>query len=58
MKRDIDEWSDNRTVNLNPANWQSGRPKPHEPFFGEGLFPTLAYVIGFAIMVSAVHYFR
>ena len=57
MKRDLNEVSDG-LIDLNPANWQSDRPKPDEPFFGEGLFPTLAYVIGFTIMATVVHYFR
>lgn len=58
MKRDLDEWSDNRTVDLNPLNWRSDRPKPHEPILGKGWPGALAYFIGLSITLTAIHYFR
>jgi hypothetical protein len=58
VKRDLNEWSDNRTVNLNPANWQSGRPKPHEPFWGHGWPTLLIVVLKITVAVIAIHYFR
>ena len=58
MKRDLDEWSDNRTVNLNPANWQSDRPKQPEPFWGHGWPEALAYLVGLTITMTVIHYFR
>jgi hypothetical protein len=58
MKRDLNEWSDNRTVDLNPANWQSDRPKPHEPFWGSGWPEALAYLVCLTITMAVIHYFR
>lgn len=57
MKRDLNEVSDG-VINLNPANWQSDRPKPKEPFFAAGWPGALAYVVGLAVTLWAVRYFR
>lgn len=58
MRRDLDDWSDDRTIDLNPLNYSSGRPKPREAFWGKGWPEALAYFIGLAVTFTAIHYFR
>jgi hypothetical protein len=57
MKRDLNKVSDG-FIDLNPINWQSDRQKPHEPFWGKDWPGALAYLIGFTIMMTVVHYLR
>jgi hypothetical protein len=58
MKRDLNEVSGDGVIDLNPANWQSERPKPREPFWGRGWPEALAYLIGLTITMTVIHYFR
>lgn len=45
-------------IDLDPKNYSSERKKPHEPIFGPGLPDALAYVISFAITVTALYWLR
>jgi hypothetical protein len=42
-------------IDLPPGEWRSDRPNPHEPFFGTGLWPAVAWFIGAATMFTAIH---
>jgi hypothetical protein len=57
-RRDLDTWIDERTIDLHPANWISDRPKPAEPFWGDGWPEALAYLIGLSITMATIHHFR
>lgn len=45
-------------LDLEPSEWRSEREKPREPFFGKGLGPGLAWLLGFSLMVTIVHVVR
>jgi len=47
-----------RYVDLMPREWKSEREKPREPFFGPGLPGAIAYLIGFAIVFSALYWIK
>lgn len=57
MKRDLNDVSDG-VVDLHPTNWESSRPKQPEPFFDKGWPGALAYFVGLAVTLTAIHYFR
>jgi hypothetical protein len=46
-----------KTIDLNHDEWKSETPKPHVPFFGDGLWPAVAYFASFAIVAWAVRQF-
>jgi len=45
-------------IDLPPQEWRSSdkRIKPKEPFFGTGLLPAVAWLVGAAAMFTAIHF--
>lgn len=48
-----------REIDLLPHEWKAtdDRRKPHEPFFGPGVWDAVLYVLGFTASAMVVRYF-